>query len=312
VEIFIDNNKITDYSFTQSGMNILGYDTINETFFDVFLIKNKDIELLKEKKGDFNGLPIIELDLCINDKLYKNVRFLVKENKGININPNLLDHLNSIEFEKINKKPEQKPIKYSVVEEKAEPKKITKPKKISEKTQIIKEEKLIDKVKNNFLESIKKELIESLKNEINTGNISDILKDNIHNNFSTILENDGFQYRIQKLFQNSQNVFRKDLIEIAEKIARREVMRFSESGGGTNASNNSNYYKKLIFIIGDGSNTEYTLNHGLNNTELFITIYDNNTNEVIYADIININENTTLIRFDSPPANQSCKIVILG
>lgn len=308
MEIFIDNNKITEYSFVESGMNTLGYEVINETFFDVFLIKNKDIEFVKEKKGDFNGSPIIELDLCINDKLYKNVRFLVKENEDIKINPNLLDHLNSIEFEKINKKSEQKVVQPSVVIEKTEPKKVSKPKKISEKTQIVKEERLIDKVKNNFLENIKNEIINSLKTEINTGDISDLLRDNIHNNFSTILENDGFQYRIQKLFQNSQNVFRKDLIEIAEKIARREVMRFAESGGGTNSAN----YQKLIFIIGDGTNTEYTLNHGLNTTELFVTVYDNNTNEVVYTDIVNIDQNTTLVKFESPPANQSCKIVILG
>ncbi len=309
VEIFLDSKAISEYSFVEEGMNTLGYDTLNEVFFDVFEIKSKSLELVKEKKGDFNGLPIIELDLCIEDKIYKNVRFIINEKSDIKINLNLLDHLNCIVYEKTNKI-EAKHKKSALIIEQTElvPLKETKKVKKSEKTEVIKEERLIDKVKNEFLSNIKQELLENLKNEIEYGSISEMLKESIHNNFGTILENDGFQFRLQKLFQNDQNKFRKDLIEIAEKISRREVMRFSESGGGTN----SRHYDKLIFIIGDGVNTEYTLSHNLNNTELFIAIYDNSNNEIVYADITNINPNQTLIKFECAPANQSCKVVILG
>jgi hypothetical protein len=309
VEIFLDNKSISEYSFVEEGMNTLGYDTLNEVFFDVFEIKSKSLELVKEKKGDFNGLPIIELDLCIEDKIYKNVRFIVNEKSDIKINLNLLDHLNCVIYEKTNKN-ETKLKKTSVITEQTElvPLKETKKPKKLEKTEIVKEEKLIDKVKNEFLLNLKQELLENLKNEIEYGSISEILKDSIHNNFGTILENDSFQFRLQKLFQNDQNKFRKDLIEIAEKISRREVMRFSESGGGTNAR----HYDKLIFIIGDETNTDYTLSHNLNTKDLFITIYDQLTNEVVIADIININDNQTLIKFELPPSNQSCKVVILG
>ena len=308
MEIFLDNKSISEYSFVEEGMNTLGYDTLNEVFFDVFEIKSKSLELVKEKKGDFNGLPIIELDLCIEDKIYKNVRFIVNEKSDIKINLNLLNHLNCVIYEKTNKN--ETKLKTSVITEQTElvPLKETKKPKKLEKTEIVKEEKLIDKVKNQFLSNLKQELLENLKNEIEYGSISEILKDSIHNNFGTILENDSFQFRLQKLFQNDQNKFRKDLIEIAEKISRREVMRFSESGGGTNAR----HYDKLIFIIGDETNTDYTLSHNLNTKDLFITIYDQLTNEVVIADIINVNENQTLIKFVLPPANQSCKVVILG
>lgn len=309
MEIFLDNKSISEYSFVEEGMNTLGYDILTEVFFDVFEIKSKLFEFVKEKKGDFNGLPIIELDLCIEDKIYKNVRFLVKENSNIRINLNLLDHLNCVVYEKINKN-ESKLKKTPLIVEQTDltPLKETKKPKKLEKLEVIKEEKLIDKVKNEFLLNLKQELLENLKNEIENGSISEILKDSIHNNFGTILENDSFQFRLQKLFQNDQNKFRKDLIEIAEKISRREVMRFSESGGGTN----SRHYDKLIFIIGDGTNTEYILSHNLNNTELFIAIYDNANNEIVYADITNINSNQTSIKFEYPPANQSCKVVIFG
>ena len=309
MEIFLDNKLISEYSFIEEGMNTLGYDTLHEVFFDVFEIKSKHLELVKEKRGDFNGLPIVELDLCIEDKIYKNVRFIVNEKSDIKINLNLLDHLNCIVYEKTNKI-ETKHKKSPLIIEQTElvPLKETKKVKKSEKTEVIKEEKLIDKVKDQFLSNLKQELLENLKNEIEYGSISEMLKESIHNNFGTILENDGFQFRLQKLFQNDQNKFRKDLIEIAEKISRREVMRFSESGGGTNAR----HYDKLIFIIGDETNTEYTLSHNLNTKDLFITIYDHLTNEVVIADIININDNQTLIKFELPPANQSCKVVILG
>jgi hypothetical protein len=92
VQILLDNNKISNFSIIEDGMNSLGYENLNEVFFDVYVIKSNGIELIKEKKGEFNGNPIIEIDLHIKNKTYKNVQFvLTKENK-ININPNLLNN----------------------------------------------------------------------------------------------------------------------------------------------------------------------------------------------------------------------------
>jgi hypothetical protein len=313
VEVFIDNNQIKEYSFVKNGMNVLGCNSINELFFDVFEIKSKGLELVKEKKGDFNGTPIIELDLCIDEKLYKNVRFIIQENNSeIKINPNLLDHLNSVIFEKKNI---EKPIpKKEIFIEETKPIKIKKIKKVSDKVQIVKEEKLIDKVKKEFISNIKSELLNSLKEEIETGLINKALQENVYSNFETILENDKLQYKIQKLFSNDQNKFRKELIEIAEKISRREVLRFAESGGGTNGLSKDSFqqFQKIVFIIGDGINTEFTLNHNLNTKDLYITLYDNSTNEIIYGYVNNIDDNSTIVSFSVPIENQSCRVVILG
>jgi hypothetical protein len=313
VEVFIDNNQIKEYSFVKNGMNVLGCNSINELFFDVFEIKSKGLELVKEKKGDFNGTPIIELDLCIDEKLYKNVRFIIQENNSeIKINPNLLDHLNSVIFEKKNI--EKTIPKKEILIEETKPIKIKKIKKVSDKVQIVKEEKLIDKVKKEFISNIKSELLNSLKEEIETGLINKALQENVYSNFETILENDKLQYKIQKLFSNDQNKFRKELIEIAEKISRREVLRFAESGGGTNGLSKDSFqqFQKIVFIIGDGINTEFTLNHNLNTKDLYITLYDNSTNEIIYGYVNNIDDNSTIVSFSVPIENQSCRVVILG
>lgn len=313
MEVFIDNNQIKEYSFVKNGMNVLGCNSINELFFDVFEIKSKGLELVKEKKGDFNGTPIIELDLCIDEKLYKNVRFIIQENNSeIKINPNLLDHLNSVIFEKKNI--EKNIPKKEILIEETKPIKIKKIKKVSDKVQIVKEEKLIDKVKKEFISNIKSELLNSLKEEIETGLINKALQENVYSNFETILENDKLQYKIQKLFSNDQNKFRKELIEIAEKISRREVLRFAESGGGTNGLSKDSFqqFQKIVFIIGDGINTEFTLNHNLNTKDLYITLYDNSSNEIIYGYVNNIDDNSTIVSFSVPIENQSCRVVILG
>lgn len=314
MEIFIDNNQVKEYSFIKKGMNILGCNSINELFFDVFEIKSKSLELVKEKKGDLNGTPIVELDLSIDNKLYKNVRFLIQENTSeIKINPNLLDHLNSIVYEKRKENIFNK--KEIIVEKKDTIKKeIKKIKNKTEKSEVIKEERIIDKVKNDFITNIKNELLESLKTEIESGSINRALQENVYSNFETVLENDKLQYKIQKLFSNDQNKFRKELIELAEKISRREVLRFSESGGGSNGITKESFqqFQKIVFIIGDGTNTEFTLNHGLNTKDLHISLYDNTSNEIIYGSITNLDNNNTLVSFSIPIENQSCRVVIIG
>jgi hypothetical protein len=89
VQVLLDNHKISEYSFVEEGMNSLGYESLNEVFFDVYEIKSKYLDLVKEKKGDFNGNPIIEADLKIKDQIFKNVRFILTKENKVKINPNL-------------------------------------------------------------------------------------------------------------------------------------------------------------------------------------------------------------------------------
>ncbi len=241
MQVLLDNKKISNYSLIQEGMNSLGYESLNEVFFDVFQIKSNGVDLIKEKKGDFNGFPIIELDLSINNEIYKNVRFILKETNQILINPNLLDYTKALVVESSQPKSHkiEKPKEEKVISKPELP--VVKQKKIiTENKQIKKEKTLLEKTKEEFFNSIRGELLESIKEEIKAGIIADLLKDNIQSNFDNIVEEGSNQYKLQKLFRNENNKFRKELIEMSEKLARRESMRFVESGGGTNATQYAN------------------------------------------------------------------------
>ena len=215
-------------------MNSLGYDNLNEIFFDVFEIKLKNLDLVKEKKGDFNGNPIIEVDLRIKNEIFKNVRFVLTKENGVRINPNLLDYTKVAIYENKNKikppvpiteKREQKPIPRPIIQEK----RIEKPKPI------IVEQSLIEKTKAEFFESIRGEVLEELKREVKAGIIADLIKESLQSNFDSVITDTGSRNKLHKILENFNNTFRKEYIDLAEKVSRREALRISEGGGGTNA-----------------------------------------------------------------------------
>ena len=212
----------------------MGYDSLNEVFFDIFEIKFKDIELVKEKKGDFDGNPIIEVDVRIKNEIFKNVRFVLSKENKIKINPNLLDYTKVVVYENKNKivshvppvkKPEKKKLSNSVVKENI----IEKPKPI------IVEQSLIEKTKAEFFESIKGEVLEELKREVKAGIIADLIKESLQSNFDSVITDTGSRNKLHKILENFNNTFRKEYIDLAEKVSRREAIRVAEGGGGTNA-----------------------------------------------------------------------------
>lgn len=319
-------------------MNTLGYDNLDEVFFDVFQIRSKSFDLVKEKKGDFNGSPIVEVDLQIQDEIFKNVRFaLTKENK-ISINPKLLDYANVVTFEK----KQQKPV---VIEKKeiVKPKKLIKEKKIVKQQPIIQEQNLVNKTKEDFLKSIRSEILEEVKNEIKQGIISDLIRENVQSNFNNVINEDQNKSALDKILENYQTKFRAEYLELAQKIAKREAMRYTEGGGGTNATQyenggniNGNLYGNAFisdnFLYKNGDriikkdvrnisgtdfiNGNYTLTHNLNTFDLSITLYYVNTDgstETVFASILNDTLNTSQINFaNQPDSNDNFKLVIIS
>ena len=312
-------------------MNSLGYDSLNEVFFDVFEIKTKNLDLVKEKRGDFNGNPIIELDLQIKNETFKNVRFVLTKENEIKINPNLLDYTkvvvyenkNSIKspvrlFEKIQKKPEKLPV---IVE-----------KKILKSKPIITEQNLIEKTKTEFFDSIKGEVLEELKREVKSGIITDLIKESLQSNFDSVITDNGNKNKLQRILENFNNSFRKEYIELAEKVSRREAMRYAESGGGTNATQYANggtingdlsingnlivndqlYIKKVIFDVGDGLQQSFVFSHNLNTKNILVNVQDSVTNEIVIPYIKLIDENSLLIEFSFIPDLNSYRLIIFG
>ena len=312
-------------------MNSLGYDSLNEVFFDVFEIKSKNLDLVKEKKGEFNGNPIIELDLRIKNETFKNVRFvLTKENK-IKINPNLLDYTKVVVYENKNKikspvrlieNPQKKPKSLPVIEEQ----KTLKPKPI------IVEQSLIEKTKTIFFDSIKAEVLEELKREVKAGIISDLIKENLQSNFDSVITDNGNKNKLQRILENFNNSFRKEYIDLAEKVSKREALRYAESGGGTNATQYANggtingdlningnlivndqmYIKKVIFDVGDSLQQSFVFTHNLNTKNILVNVQDTATNEIVIPYIKLIDENSLLIEFSFIPDENSYRLIIFG
>jgi len=217
-KILLDNNYIPDYTFVNEGMNTIGYDSISEVFFDVFEIKINNVQLVKEKRGSFNGSPIIELDVRIKDEVYKDVRFVLSKDKGIKINPNLFDYTKVVVYENthvIKEPPKPKP----VVKPKPTPKPVVVEKKVPKVDPVLNEEHIIQKAKKRFYDNIKNEIVEEIKVDI----------------FDILLNEDDNKNKLHKIIESFNKTFRGDYIDLAEKIAKREALRFAESGGGTNA-----------------------------------------------------------------------------
>jgi len=175
VQVLLDNNNVSDYAFIEEGMHSLGYESLNEVFFDVFQIKSKNLELVKEKMGEFNGIPIIEADLRIKNEIFKNVKFVLSNENKTKINPNLLDYTKVIFCE--NKKD---PVVPSIIKETSN-RNTTKTSIIKNKNNksLVVEQNLIEQTKSDFLKSIKGEVLEELKREVKVGIISDLIKENL-------------------------------------------------------------------------------------------------------------------------------------
>ena len=71
--------------------------------------------------------------------------------------------------------------------------------------------------------------------------------------------------------------------------------------------------QKLTFLIGDGTNTTYTVTHNLGTRDIEVTVYDQTTYAVIIpSSLIYSTVNTSTLTFSSPPALNNYKVVVLG
>jgi len=285
-------------------------------YFDVFEIKSKDYQIIKEKKEAKNGLPIVELDVTIDNVLYKGIKFELTKENVIRINQNSLNRKNSVVLEK--KKPVLNSHKNILIKEHN----ITAPKP---------------------MDPTKKALKDLVVKESKEGLINNLIKENVERLFKQLLVDEPTDRNVFRFFEGFTEKFNKQYIEIAEKIARREAMRAMEGGGGTNAvqySNGGSMNGKLIinddlevtgtiygtvdgagggggtvekktFLIGDGSNSEFVLNHGLNTYDVMVQIYDNFTKESVNAFIKNISQNETLINFSRIIDVDSYRVIII-
>ena len=314
MKVSLEGQEIKNYQFTYEGVNVLGFDSIDEVYFDVFEIKTNQYQIIKEKKEEKNGLPVVELDVTIDNVVFKNVKFQLTKENVVRINQNSLNRKNCTIVE--NKLPL-----------------INK----SNRPTVIKEQLITKKPAEN---SVKTELKKLIQKESKTGLIKQLIKENTEELFRELLLTDNGDKQIQKFFEGYTSNFKKSFIEIAEKIARRESLRFAESGGGTNAVQYANggtmdgdltvtgtivaatitdtqgreLVSKLTFdIIGNNTTRTYTLNHNLNTKNILINVYDINTDELVFVSCKNVDVNNTTIQFPNNLTNgENFKVIIFA
>jgi hypothetical protein len=314
MKVSLEGQEIKNYQFTYEGVNMLGFDSIDEIYFDVFEIKTNQYQIIKEKKEEKNGLPVVEVDVTVGNVIFKNVKFQLTKENVVKINQNTLNRRNSIIVE--NKIP--------LIEQ-------------TKKKNLIKEQ---NSSKKSLENPVKTELKKLVQKESKSGLIKQLIKENTEELFKELLLTDNGDKQIQKFFEGYTNSFKKSFIEIAEKIARRESMRFSESGGGTNAVQYANggtmdgsltvtqtivaetitdnkqrqlVSKREFHIIGNGTTAIYTLNHNLNTKIIIINVYDAKTDELIFVSCRNIDLNNTRIQFGNILDNtQEYKVIIFA
>jgi len=77
-------------------------------------------------------------------------------------------------------------------------------------------------------------------------------------------------------------------------------------------SNLVNYApKKLEFVIGDGINDTFTINHNLGTKFVIVQIFDSNTGDSIETDVNRSNPNSVIISFANPPSIDGYSLVIM-
>ena len=298
MRVLLENQLIDKYQFGSDGPNLLGFDSLEEVFFDVFEIKGKNYQIIKEKKSLKNDMPVVNVDVIIDNLLYKDITFELTKENIIRINRNSLNRRNAILLEQSEQKVS----------------------KDIPKKQIIKEN--VNKLVKQKLKTPKKE----------QKSPKDILKENTKDAIKELILSEPDDKELFRFFESYTDKINKKYIEIAEKIARRESVRAMESGGGNNAMQFANggtmngdltvtgiirgvvegaAYKKS-FTIGNSIDKAYTLLHNFNTYDVVVNVYDINTKELVYPFIQNISPNTTKIEFNEAIPDDSYRVVILG
>jgi hypothetical protein len=311
LRIQLEGIEIPNVYVSSEKVHILGCNSLEEVFFDLYEIKTNSFELMREKKGEWNGNPVFELDVIINDAIYNNCKFAIIKDGTTSINPSLLNIPDGlIKIENIKK------ISYT------------------NKTRLIKEESFVPK-NPEPPRDIKKELESFIKEESSNGFIKEIIKDQFH----SLLEGNPNDSKVTKFFNMYTEGFKKSFIEISEKIARREGLRAMESGGGTNSMQfadggimrgnltivgnlsavnlqgnitSSGVVQKATFTIGDNINSNYILSHNFDNLNVIVQVYDNSTNEVVYPFIKNDDTNNTRVSFPNVIGLNSYRVIVLS
>jgi hypothetical protein len=169
----------------------------------------------------------------------------------------------------------------------------------------------------------------------------EILKKIILETFTSLLNENIKHPQLEKFFDIYTEGFKGQIMQITEKISRRELYRAMESGGGTNAKQfakggtiegdltitgnlsviGDSYInilppdevaKKIVLNVGDSINTSYTLTHNLNTQDIIVSIIDTYTNNVVYPMVKYTSPDTIELTFENIIPTDAYRAIIIG
>lgn len=70
--------------------------------------------------------------------------------------------------------------------------------------------------------------------------------------------------------------------------------------------------RKYSAAVGDGTNTTYTLTHGLGTRDIQVTVYDASTYAEVFTDVLHVTTTTVEIGFAAAPTTNAYRVVVTG
>jgi hypothetical protein len=87
MNILIDNKEIENFTNTNESINILSYKELEEVHDGIYLIKTHNNQtFLKEAKTTWKSKPVVEFNVLAEDKLYRNVQFVLDKRTSTCLN----------------------------------------------------------------------------------------------------------------------------------------------------------------------------------------------------------------------------------
>jgi hypothetical protein len=90
--------------------------------------------------------------------------------------------------------------------------------------------------------------------------------------------------------------------------------RINLGAGGTRGAGVSQpvLIRTVALTIGDGTNTNYTVLHGLGTRDVLVQVYDTSTYETVITDVVRTDTNNVTISFSSAPGNNAYRAIVSG
>jgi exonuclease VII small subunit len=161
--------------------------------------------------------------------------------------------------------------------------------------------------------------IEELYNIIQRINSSGVSLERLGNLFEEIEKRAKIEY-VQNHIEDSRrhlsdvkimewdNKYEKPLTGIPENDLNSDVRRKLNSK--VNDGNGS--LLKFTSYIGNGYSKDFSYRHNLNTKDISVSIWDTQTNEMVFPNISIVDENTIQINFLVPPIKNQYRLVVVG